>query len=131
MADGEVDAQAFRQLHVGQSECQLLRGSALREEGFAVFDRLNPGKLLEEKAQIAIGFEAARLGRFDEAEKGGAGMRSVGMAREEPVFPPDHEGSNGIFGSVVVGCDMTVFHRSRSNRSRVCSSKPRSISIPY
>ena len=58
----------------------------MREEGFVAFNCLSPGKLLEKMAQIAIGFEAARLGRFDKAEKGGAGMGSVGMTCEEPVF---------------------------------------------
>ncbi len=82
----------------------------MREKGTEVSEGLSPRKVLKEKAQVSIRFKAASLGRFDKAEEGGAGMCSVGMAREEPVFPADHEGSNGIFGGVIIRRDMAVFH---------------------
>src|SRR5690606_2720580 len=73
------------------------------------FDCLGPRKLLEEKAQVSIGFETACLGRLDETEERCAGMRSIGMSREEPVLPTYHERANGIFSSVIIRRDMPVF----------------------
>lgn len=39
-------------------------------------------------------------------------MRSVMMAREDPVLFAHHEGSNGIFGGVIIRRNVAVFHIS-------------------
>lgn len=75
-----------------------------------ILDRSSPWELLEEEAQVSIGFEAACFGRLDEAEKRRPRTRPIGMSRKEPVLETDHETPNGILGGVVVGCDVVVFH---------------------
>jgi hypothetical protein len=62
----------------------------LREEGRAGLDRLSTWNLLEEKVQVSLRLEAARLGRFDKPEKCGVNMGSVGMTREELSCSANH-----------------------------------------
>lgn len=52
--------------------------------------------------QVSIGFQTIGFGGLDKTEEGGAGHRAIRAAREQPILPSDHIGTDGIFYQIVV-----------------------------
>lgn len=52
--------------------------------------------------EVAIRLQAVGLGGFDQGIKIGAGFGPVHGVSKNPVFAPDDEGADSVFGEVVV-----------------------------
>ena len=76
-------------------------GPGPREE-VVQLTRGSVGHMLEDVLQIVEGFESVRFGRFDEAERDGTGLSSLGRLAEEEVLPADDVGLDRALAGVVV-----------------------------
>ena len=99
----------------------------LRQQGTVIIRGLDQWQLFKYVAQVAEGLKPIGLGSLDQTEESGAGGSPAGMAGEQPVLAGQHEGSNGVFGRIVVRFQKTVvecwWHRGpigpvRGNGSR-------------
>lgn len=82
----------------------------LRHECPHVFRGLGGGKVFEEEFQVGLGLDLVGLGGFHQGKEHGAGVGTLGGTGKEPVLPSQSHGTDGVFGSVVVGREQAAFH---------------------
>ena len=88
-------------LRGGSAKCRI--GSKLQgQQGLEVVDGPGPGKIGEDFAQIRVGFETIGLTGFDQAAQVGRGLDAPGTVTEHPVAPSDAEGTDRIFGGIII-----------------------------
>ena len=78
-------------------------------EHFRIVTKVLSRHFRKDVAQILFGIEAVGLARLDEAVDGGARCCPSRAVAEEPVFPADGEGADGVLRRVVRHGDAAVF----------------------
>ena len=81
-----------------------------------MFDVGRGGQGAQHVAQPQIRLEAVGLGGFDQRVEECAGTRTGLSVREEPCLSPDHEGTDGVFGGVVVDRQIAALELARHTR---------------
>jgi len=79
-----------------------VRVNILRQQNFEILLGLSQRQLFKNMPQVSIGFQTIGFGGLDKTEEGGAGHRAIRAAREQPILPSDHIGTDGIFYQIVV-----------------------------
>ena len=92
-----------------QSRSGDLAGYVLRDESGVVGFAVSIGDFFKKKPEVLVRVQPTCLGGFDQTVKRGGGIGSVRAAREQPVLPSHHEGSNCILCCIIVRSDVPVF----------------------
>jgi hypothetical protein len=95
---------------------QLLSLEIPGQEGLEMFDVGRGGQGAQHVAQPQIRLEAVGLDGFDQRVEECAGTRTGLSVREEPCLSPDHEGTDGVFGGVVVDRQIAALEVARQTR---------------
>ena len=128
MSHGEVfqSLAKFTSLIVSAPRTPSFRGSLRRDqllsleipgqEGLEVFDGGGGGQGAQYVAQPQVRLDVVGLGRLDQRVDERAGTRAGLGVREEPRLPPNDEGSDGVFGRVVVDRQVAALEVARQSR---------------
>ena len=91
----------------------------MRKEVFEILLALGIGDLLKDMAQVVVGLKAAGFRRFNKGVESGCRVDSVGVACKEPVLPSDYEGTDGVFGQIVVCALLRRMNSVGANPTRL------------
>jgi hypothetical protein len=81
---------------------QVTGVTALRSQGFEVFDGCRLWPFSEHPAQVGVGFETVSFGGANERVQIGAGVRAGTGSAEQPVAPSNAERPDGVLDRIVV-----------------------------